>query len=562
MRTSKYLLYTLKKIPDHIESTSHQLMLKSGLIRQSNSGIYTWLPNGLKVLKNIKKIIRTEMDIVGANEICFPIMQSDELWKKSNRFKQYGKELIKLYDRNNNCFILSPTYEEMVTDFIKQEIMSYKKLPITLYQIQTKFRDEIRPRFGITRTREFIMKDAYSFHENMDCLKKKYKKMRLIYEKIFKKMNINFYSVKAECGIIGGNYSHEFQALSKSGEDKIIISYNKNKKINNINLLTKKFIENNFFYKKKIHVKKINNKNKYEIKNICNNMKKNIIKNFIMKINKNKNNYFIGCMIRGDHLLDINKIKKIKNLNLNNKNIIFATKSEIKNIFSKKKNNNLFFLIIDIHILYLKKIIPLNIINDKYFKFNIFDQYFKNIKVDNIIINNNKKYKIKNCIEIGHIFQIGKKYSKIIDAKILNINGIKKFIHMGCYGIGVTRLISTIIEQNHDKKGIIWPKNIAPFQLLIIPIKNNKCKKIQEISEYLYYKFKKKNIKVLLEDRNEQTGVIFSDANLIGIPNIIIINKNTIKNQTIEYQERKNIDKKIIIHINNIINFIIKKIKL
>ncbi|MCW5197258.1 proline--tRNA ligase [Buchnera aphidicola] len=411
MRTSKYLLYTIKEIPNNTHIISHQLMLRSGLIRKLASGLYIWLPNGLRVIKNIKKIIHHEMKKCHAIEMYFPTMQPDILWCQSNRIQEYGKELIKIYDRHNNRFILSPTNEEIMTDFIKKEIKSYKKLPIIIYQIQTKFRDEIRPRSGIMRSREFIMKDAYSFHASKKSLEQTYIKIHKTYKKIFQKMCLKFYSVQADSGVIGGKCSHEFQALSKNGEDKIIIS----------NTSVKKYI------------------------------------------------------------------------------------------YTKQQFNH------------------------------------------NAII--------KNCIEIGHTFQIGKKYSKIINARIQNIKGKQKFVHLGCYGIGITRLISAIIEQHHDNKGIIWPKHIAPFQVLIIPINFSVCNKIKEISEKLYKQFKQNNIQILLEDRNERIGTKFYDANLIGIPNIIIINNNTIKFHTIEYQTRKKIYNTKIIHINDIIQYIINKYK-
>ncbi|CAL4042586.1 Proline--tRNA ligase [Buchnera aphidicola (Takecallis arundicolens)] len=561
MRTSKYLLYTLKNVPKNIDTISHQLMLKAGLIRQSHNGLYTWLPNGLKVLKNIEKIIRHEMNLVGGIEICFPILQSENLWKQSNRFQQYGNELIKLYDRHNNQFILSPTYEEMATEFIKKEILSYKKLPIILYQIQTKFRDEIRPRFGIIRAREFIMKDAYSFHKNSTSLREIYQNIYLAYEKIFNKMHLKFHAVQADCGIIGGKFSHEFQALSQFGEDKIILK-KKNHQINNITLLTKNYIIKNFFYKKKIYTKNIYNTNIHKLNKIFYLMKKKCIKIYIIKNPYDKKNKFIGYIIRGDHIIDIKKIIK-KNIFDNTKNkIIFPNKTEIKNIIKNIKLKKIYIpIVIDTHVLYLKNVIPVTIINEIHCKINFMDHNIKSIQVQDIIFNtiHKKNYKIQNCIEIGHIFQIGVQYSKIIDLKILNKNKCKKLVHMGCYGIGVTRLIAAIIDQNHDKNGIIWPNIIAPFQVVIVPINYNKCQKIKKISEKLYFEFKK-NIETLLDDRNEQIGVIFSDINLIGIPNIIIVNKNTINNNTVEYQNRNNIQNKIIIDINKVKNFIVNKI--
>lgn len=561
MRTSKYLLYTLKNVPKNIDTISHQLMLKAGLIRQSNNGLYIWLPSGLKVLKNIKKIIRYEMNLIDAIEICFPILQSENLWKKSNRFQQYGHELIKLYDRHNNQFILSPTYEEMATEFIKKEILSYKKLPIILYQIQTKFRDEIRPRFGIIRSREFIMKDAYSFHKNSKSLREIYQNIYLAYEKIFNKMHLKFHAVQADCGIIGGKFSHEFQAISQFGEDKIILK-KQNNRINNITLLTKDHIIKNFFYKRKIYIQNIYNTNIHKFNKIFYLTKKQCIKIYIIKNPYDKKNKFIGYIIRGDHVINIKKIIK-KNLSNNTINkIIFPNRIEITKIIKKIRLKQIYIpIIIDTHVLYLKNIIPITIVNEVFYNIDFIDYNITSIQVQDITYHkiNKKIYQIQNCIEIGHIFQIGVQYSKIIDLKILNKNKCKKLVHMGCYGIGVTRLIAAIIDQNHDKYGIIWPNILAPFQVVIIPINYNKCQKIQKISEKLYFEFKT-NIETLLDDRNEQIGVIFSDINLIGIPNIIIVNENTINNNTVEYQNRNNIQKKIIIDIREIKKFIINQI--
>lgn len=555
MRTSQYLLYTLKSIPKNIETISHKLMLQAGLIRQTQSGLYTWLPNGLKILKKINNIIKYEMECAGATEICFPIMQGKDLWSKSKRLHQYGKELITIYDRNNNRFILSPTYEEMATEFVKQEITSYKKLPIILYQIQKKFRDEIRPRCGIIRAREFIMKDAYSFHNNLQSLQDTYQKIHLTYIKIFQKMQLKFYSVTADCGIIGGNYSHEFQSLSKNGEDKIIVINKKKYKTHKVKLITQNYITKNFFYKKKIYIK-----NPYH----ANQINKKNIKIYIIKFHNRKQKQFIGCIIREDHILNIKKIITEKIIYIKNPKIVFPYALELENIIKKIQTKNIYIsMIIDPHVLYLKKIIAKFTINDTHYNINFIDQNFQSIQINNIIQKKEKDevYKIKNCIEIGHIFQIGKKYSKIMDLQILDQNKSKRLVYMGCYGIGVSRLIAAIIEQHHDAKGIIWPKKIAPFELLIIPINFNKCKEIRTISEKLYHAFTKEKIEVLLEDRNEHINTIFSDANLLGIPNIIIVNQNSVNNHTIEYQERKNIKYTNIIHLNKIHDFIISKIK-
>ncbi|CAL4320317.1 proline--tRNA ligase [Buchnera aphidicola] len=563
MRTSKYLLYTIKEIPHNTDSISYQLMLRAGIIRKSAVGLYTWLPSGLRVLKKINNIIRYEMNKLGAIEVSFPIMQTDILWKKSNRLKKYGKELIQLYDRNNNRFILSPTYEEMATDFIKNEIKSYKKLPIILYQIQKKFRDERRPRSGTIRAREFIMKDAYSFHENINSLNNTYFQMYQTYINIFKKMNLIFYPVKAESGIMGGKYSHEFQSLSKNGEDQIIIHNNKIKCKNNFCIYAEniKYVRNVQHY---ISENILYNKNEKELQKIFYTMKKKIIKIFIIKILLRKKYQFIGLIIKGENTLNIKKINKINIFHLNKKKIFFANSTEIKKIINNNNSINLIIpLITDPNVVYLKEIIPMVIINNIFFTNIILSQNFQYSQIYSIIDTKNSynTKKIAHCIEIGHIFQIGQKYSRDSNTKINNIHGEQKFIHMGCYGIGITRLVSAIIEQNHDHKGIIWPSNIAPFEVLIIPINFHQCKKIKKISESLYKQCRQYNLEVLLEDREERIGILFNDANLLGIPNIIIINQNTINNNTVEYQERKYLYKKKIINMNNIINIIIQKLK-
>ncbi|CAL4320280.1 Proline--tRNA ligase [Buchnera aphidicola (Pterocallis alni)] len=559
MRTSKYLLYTNKHIVHSKQCISHTLMLQAGLIRKISSGLYIWLPTGLRVLQKIKHIIRYEMNNIGGLEILFPIMQNEDLWHKSNRFNQYGKELIKLYDRNNNCFILSPTYEEIITDFAKKQINSYKKLPILLYQIQSKFRDEMRPRAGIIRSKEFIMKDAYSFHMNKNCLENTYHTMYKTYIKIFKKMQLNFHAIPASSGFIGGKYSHEFQALSKNGEDKLVFEKQKKKNTNLINEINKIYKKKNIFNQKKYIYKNFSNNIKIEhIKKIILQYPQKIIKIFLIK----HNNQLIGLAIRYDHILNINKIKTIYS---DHNPMMFIQKEEIKNlIHHTEKINFPIPFILDTHLMYLKNIIPIVIINNIIFPQHILNQKFKKIKIKNIITLKNQKYKkkihINHAIEIGHIFNIGKKYSKIINFQINTQYQKKNFIYMGCYGIGVTRLIASIIEQNHDNKGIIWPINIAPFQVIIIPMNIHHCSKIKTISEKLYNQFKQKNIDVLLEDRNERKNIIFSDTNLIGIPHIIIINSNTITNNTVEYQKRINIHIKHIIHIKKIIMHIINDI--
>ncbi|WP_343189598.1 proline--tRNA ligase [Buchnera aphidicola] len=562
MKTSNYPLFTIKEKPKNTISISQELMLRSGIIRKSSSGLYIWLPIGLKILKKIKKIIRKEMKKCGGIEICMPFLQKSSIWKKSGRLKLYGKELFKIYDRKKKKFILSPTNEEFITNFVKKNINHFNKFPILIFQIQNKFRDEIRPKNGVIRCKEFFMKDAYSFHKNKKSLKKTYKKIYNSYKKIFKKLQIKFKIIKADSGIIGDSISHEFQALSKNGENSIVLStksnYSENinftpikKNINKIKKKWKKNIKNKIFKKIKL-TKKIKNKKK-------------IIKTYLIQTKKKNKNKYIIILLKKKYKINKNKIKNIF------KPIIFINKTKKIKIFNYKKNNLNYInvnypIITDASTAKMKNFIIKSNINNKYYKNvnwiinlpkpKIMD--IRNIKNGDRSPDGKGKVIIKKGIEIGHIFQLKKKYSKLMNLYIKKNNN-KKYINMGCYGIGITRIVATIIEQNNDKKGIIWPDSVTPFNIAIIPILINKNKKIKKTSKELYNKFKKKNIDVLLYNNNERIGVIFSNIELIGIPHIIIISNRYIKKKKIEYQNRKNKTKKII-KISAIKKYILKKI--
>ncbi|WGS66314.1 proline--tRNA ligase [Enterobacteriaceae bacterium ET-AT1-13] len=557
MRTSKYLLYTNKNNNINNELISYKLMLKSGMIRKINSGIYVWLPIGLKILKNIKKIIYKEINKINFFEINIPIIQSANLWKKSKRFQKYGLELIKFYNRKKKLFILSPTNEEIINKIINNEIISYKQLPIKFYQIKTKFRDEIRPNYGVIRSIEFIMKDAYSFHNSNKCLKKTYNIIYKTYIKIFKKLNLFFYIIKANSGTIGGNISHEFYSLFKNFKNKKFFINNFNN-IKNIKVI-KLIINNNKYNIEKLRIIKfINFININKIFNIFN---KNIVK---IKFIKSNNNKIIALLFNKNKILNAFKIYKLKNIY---KPLNYICKKKINNIFKKSLYSiKKFFLniiiIADYNIIKIKNFIIKFKKNKKIliglnWNINLISPYIANL---NNFTKNIINFKIKNNllisknIEIGHIFQIGTKYSKII-----NSNNFKKKINMGSYGIGITRLVAAIIEQNYDKKGIIWPDNIAPFKISILPINFNNFKLVKNKSIYIYNKFKKKNIDILLDDRNKHIGKLFNDIDLIGIPHLIIINNINCKNGFIEYKNRKNKNKKII-KIEYIINFLLNKI--
>lgn len=533
MYTTKYLLSTTKEKPKKTESISHQLMLRSGMIRMLSSGIYTWLPTGWKIIKKVTKIISDILDQHGYLEICIPTMQPKKIWDQSGRTELYGQELIHITNRRKKKYILSPTNEEAINYIFSKEIHSHKQLPIVFYQIQKKFRDEIRPRFGIIRSIEFLMKDAYSFHINKKSLKKTYTEMKKIYIKIFKKLKLNFKIIQADSKIMGGSISHEFHALSNSGEDKIIFSKKSNYAV---------------------HVKKFNKK-------------ENKTKIYLLKTRSNQSKYKKAVLImrKNDHL---NK-EDLKTIDIIEYPVIFIPFSKkfltnqldgYQKLFSNKK----IFTIADSKIVDMsyfifktnKKFTPI-----LWRKKNIFNKIItiKNINKIFYYKTTEETLKKKNSTEIGHIFQIGKKYSKYRNFLIQDINNHLKLLHMGCYGIGINRIVSSIIEQNHDNHGIIWPNNVAPFQIFIIPINMHKSVEIKKIAQSIYIELINEKIDVLLDDRKESIGKMFTDMNLIGIPYGIIINKKSIQSKKIEFYSRKKTSK-INISISQIILFIKKKL--
>ncbi|QCI23788.1 proline--tRNA ligase [Buchnera aphidicola (Macrosiphoniella sanborni)] len=571
MLTSQYLLLTLKNIPYEAKIISHQLMLKSGIIRKTSSGFYIWLPTGIRILKKIKNIIRQEMKNINALEISMPIIQSQKLWKNSGRFNIYGEELFKLSDRHKNQFILGPTHEEMITNFIGSEIYSYKELPVIVYQIQNKFRDEIRPRFGIIRTREFTMKDAYSFHYKKDCLENTYNKFYIAYVKIFKKIQLDFCVVKADSGSMGGNLSHEFQAFSKNGEDEIVFSNNRSYS-SNMNMAQSMETINFFKNKKKYKLESNHLEKKKSIissQEICIPLK-NQIKTILVYTNNQNIRSVTALLIRGDHELNLFKIDKI---NISDTPVILLNEKEVFSLtgVSQKFLGPLGLnmpIIADVSV-YNMKNFTIGANNKNHFFINV--NWNVDLRVP--IIKDIRKVtekdlspdglgylNIKKSIEIGHIFQIGQKYSKIMNTFIKTKNGNKKNYYMGCYGIGINRIVAAVIEQNHDENGIVWPISIAPFEVVILPINMYKSNKIKEIAYLLYQNLKKKEIDVILDDRNIRPGVMFNEMDLMGIPHQIIISQNLINNDNIEYCERKN-KKNILIKINDIVDYINQKIK-
>nr|BET44752.1 MAG: proline--tRNA ligase [Candidatus Aschnera chinzeii] len=571
MRTSRYLLSTLRENPADTKINSHQLMLRAGMIRKISSGIYNWLPTGMRVLQKIKNIIRQEMNRIGAIEISTTIIHPKHLWEKSNRLKEYGSELMHLIDRNGRKFILGPTNEEIISSFIRNEIFSYKQLPLNVYQIQNKFRDEIRPRYGIMRCREFIMKDAYSFHLDQESLKNTYNIMLSTYKKIFKRIGLKYAIVPAYNGCIGGNISHEFQVIAKNGEDQLVYSNatdytaklelveaicNDKRKLpkENIRLITFTDINN---------IIELNTKLNFPIHKI--------IKTIIVKAKKNYKYKFIALLIRADHELNIIKAEQHP---LIDNPIKFASIEEIYSIVNINTVNTIGPINLPLPIIIDRTVAVMNDFiaganKDHAYYFginwerdlplsNIYD--LRNVVDGDPSPNGIGTLQIKRSIEIAHIFQLGEKYSKIMDIKVKNNNKNNQFLLMGCYGIGISRMIAAIIEQNYDTKGIIWPNIIAPFQLAIIPVNIHKSFYVKELAEKIYNELQLNNIDVIIDDRTEQIGVMLHDMELIGIPHIIIISERYLDDKKIEYLCRYNATKELI-NYDQLINFLKKKIK-
>lgn len=568
MRASQYLLATLKEIPHDTKIISHQLMLRSGMIRKLSSGLYIWLPTGLRVLKKINKIIANEMKKINALEISMPIIQPEKLWKKSGRLNIYGKELLQFFDRRNQKFILGPTNEEVITDLIGHELRSYQELPLILYQIQTKFRDEIRPRFGIIRAREFVMKDAYSFHISKECLEKTYDKFYQSYINIFNQIQLKFRVVSADSGSMGGKISHEFQALSDNGEDEIVFSKNRSYSANiNTAISSEAF---NFFKQSNTNIHSpIKSMKSMKHTNEITHPIKNLVKTILVRTNKNSNFSFAALLIRAEHTLNLFKVEKI---NIFEKPLKFINEKEIIELIGVEKKflgplNLNVPIFADVSVYYMKNFTIGANINEKFFinvNWNIdlpiptiID--IRNVTKQDIGPDGLQSLEIKKSIEVGHIFQLEQEYSKKMNMLIKDKFGKQKNFYMGCYGIGITRIIATIIEQNHDKKGIIWTNCIAPFELAILPINIGSCEKTKKITEELYKNIKNAKIDVILDDRNKRPGVMFNEIDLLGIPHQIIISKRYIDQASIEYRERKS-QKNVLIPIKDIMLFLKSKL--
>lgn len=575
MRSSQFLISTLKETPADAEVISHQLMLRAGMIRKLASGLYTWLPLGLRVLRKVERIVREEMDATGSQEMLMPVVQPAELWMESGRWQQYGPELLRIHDRHGRDFCLGPTHEEVITDMVRNDITSYKQLPICFYQIQTKFRDEIRPRFGVMRSREFIMKDAYSFHTSKESLNETYQVMHQAYCNIFSRIGLDYRPVLADTGSIGGAFSHEFHVLAESGEDAIAFSnesdYAANiEKAEALPPAGSRAAANQT-------LAEIATPKQHSIDEVASYL--NIHANQTVKTlivlgiaNDDEKPPLIALVLRGDHLLNEIKVEKLTGIA---NPLTFAAEERIDDELKVKPGSIgpiglSIRTIVDHSAAHLsdftcgankngvhmtgvnwERDLPLGEVAD-----------IRNIVAGDPSPDGKGTIDIKRGIEVGHIFQLGTKYAESLNATVLNENGKQQVLTMGCYGIGVTRIVASAIEQNNDAKGISWPASIAPFQLAIVPINLHKSSAVKDTCEKLYQQLHSMGIEILLMDEPKaRLGVMLANTDLIGIPHRIIIGDRGLESGSIEYKGRTD-DEKQDIPIDDIVAFLQEKIQI
>ncbi|MFD0709801.1 proline--tRNA ligase [Photorhabdus akhurstii] len=566
MRTSQYLLSTLKETPADAEVVSHKLMLRAGMIRKLASGLYNWMPTGIRVLKKVEKIVREEMNNAGAIEISMPVVQPADLWQESGRWEQYGPELLRFVDRGDRPFVLGPTHEEVITDLIRNEVSSYKQLPLTLFQIQTKFRDEVRPRFGVMRSREFLMKDAYSFHATQASLQETYDNMYEAYSKIFTRIGLDFRAVLADTGSIGGSASHEFQVLAASGEDDIVFSTESNYAANIELAEAVAPAHDRAVPTEEMHlVETPNAKTIAELVEQFNLPIEKTVKTLMVHASEGTGHKLIALLVRGDH--ELNGIKAEK-LSLVASPLTFATEEEIRSIVGAGPGSlgpvNLPIpVIIDRSVAVMSDFGAGANIDDKhYFGINwerdlplpeVAD--IRNVVEGDTSPDGKGTLLIKRGIEVGHIFQLGTKYSDAMKAAVQGEDGHNQIVTMGCYGIGVTRIVAAAIEQNHDDRGIIWPDAIAPFQVAILPMNMHKSYRVKEVAEKLYADLRASGIDVIFDDRKERPGVMFADMELIGVPHTIVIGDRNLDNGEVEYKHRRG-DEKQMLKLDDVVDYL------
>lgn len=571
MRTSQYLIPTLKETPADAVVISHQLLLRAGMIRKLASGLYTWLPLGLRVLRKVEKIVREEMDAAGAHEVLMPAIQPAELWQESGRWEQYGPELLRIKDRHQREFCVGPTHEEVITDLARNELNSYKQLPLNFYQIQTKFRDEIRPRFGLMRGREFLMKDAYSFHLNQESLQETYDRMHQAYCNIFTRLGLKFRPVQADTGSIGGTGSHEFHVLADSGEDDIAFSnvsdYAANiEKAEAIPRETERAAATEVLR----DVDTPNAKTIDELVAQCGITAAQVVKTLI--VHAAEEGKLIALVVRGDH--ELNEIKAANHARVANP-LVMASEEEIRAAVGAGTGSlgpvNLPIpCIVDRSVALMADFVcGANVDGKHLFGVNwerdvalpeVAD--LRNVVAGDPSPDGQGVLEIKRGIEVGHIFQLGTKYSEALKVQVLGEAGKPVTLVMGCYGIGVSRVVAAAIEQNYDARGILWPNALAPFQVGIVPMKYENAD-IKAATDALYAELTAAGFEVLLDDRDKKTsnGVKFADMELIGIPHRIVVSERGLAEGLLEYKGRQDAEAQNVAR-DNVVAFLAERLGL
>jgi prolyl-tRNA synthetase len=547
MRLSQYPISTLRDVPADAEVISHQLMLRAGMIRRLAAGLYSWLPIGLRALKKAEKIVREEMDRAGALELCMPTIQPAELWKESGRWSKYGPELLRFKDRHDREFVYGPTFEEVITDIARRELRSYKQLPVNFYQIQSKFRDEIRPRFGVMRAREFLMKDAYSFHIDQASLAQGYRIMYEAYTRIFSRMGLKFRAVQADGGSIGGDVSQEFHVLADSGEDAIVFSTAGDYASNMETAAT--VAPSGPRPAANRPIAKVATPNAHTIAELTAFLgidAKQCLKTLMVDGSEGD---VVALVLRGDHELNALKAQKLAGVAnplrmASAERVRKAAGTDPGSIGPIGLQGRIY---VDHAAAHLADFVCGANENDMHFTGANWgrdlpepaSRDIRNVQPGDLSPGGNGTLEVARGIEVGHIFQLGTLYSEAMQATVLDEGGKSVTMFMGCYGIGVTRVVAAAIEQNHDANGIIWPEPLAPFNVVLVPINYQKSEQVRVAADRLYEEFKAAGIDVLLDDRDARPGVKFADAELIGIPHRIVIGDRTLAGGKLEYRHRR-----------------------
>lgn len=546
MRVSRVLLSTVKEIPSDAEIISHQLMLRAGMIRKVAAGVYTWLPLGLRVMRKVENIVREEMDRSDAQEVLMPAVQPAELWQESGRWEEYGPELLRITDRHQRDFCFGPTHEEVITELVRREIKSYRQLPANFYQIQIKFRDEIRPRFGVMRAREFLMKDAYSFHIDEASLRDTYQLMYETYSRIFRRIGLQFCAVEADTGAIGGNISHEFHVLADSGEDAIAIC-SEGDYAANVDLAVA-LPPAGERRPSAAAMETVDTPGQHTIEAVSTFLKVDpaqTVKTLLVKGVEG----VIALVLRGDHELNELKAEKLSQVA---RPLVFVTPDEVE-LTAGCEPGSIGPVDLNVPVIADASAVRLSDFicganeNEKHLRNVNWGRDLPEPEVADIrkVVEGDPcprgdgKLIIRRGIEVGHIFQLGTKYSKSMQATVLDESGEAITMPMGCYGIGVSRIVAAAIEQNHDQYGIIWPAAIAPFQVCLVPIGMHKSLEVTQAADKLYSELTDSGFEVLYDDRNERPGVMFADMDLIGIPHRLVVGERGLRKDVVEYKARR-----------------------